>query len=203
MKRLLLVILFAAPTIGFAANGAFFIRSFDVYFHGENVNITWETGNAALGGSFYIERSNDAVHFEELKKADGESADSKVAYLEVDEAPLKGTSYYRIKQITKEGFTIYSPIRTIKSYETLAAEMNLTPNPCDESFRSELKSYSEEEILVVLRDKAGVEYYSKIKLTNDQCTIEAIETGTGLPKGEYTITASSKNELYTQVINIK
>ena len=85
----------------------------------------------------------------------------------------------------------------------MAVELNLTTDPCGEEFKDELQSYSGTPILVVLRDKAGNEYYSKITIVNDECTIEAVDPEKTLPAGDYVITASSKNELYTQHITIK
>lgn len=204
MKKLFfLVAILSFPIISFASAGDFIIRSFDVYYHNKEVKITWQTGMAAQKGTFFIERSNDASTFTEIAVATANEGGSSISYFEVDRAPLTGTSFYRIKQITEDGFTIYSPIRTIKSYESMAQEMNLISNPCDVSFKDELKKLGEQEILVVLRDEKGEEHYSKINIVNDECTIKAVDKDARLPKGDYVITSSSKNELYTQVITIK
>lgn len=200
LARLLFTLLIAMPSVAFS--NSFFLKSFDVYYNGNKVDIVWEAGTISNNGSFVIERSNDAVHFEELKKITAEECTSSMVYLEEDATPFAGTSYYRLKQTDENGLEIYSSIRTIKSYETLASEMNLYANPCDEKFSGHLKELQANQILVVLRDKTGVEFYSKITLTNDECTIEAVDTGDALPKGEYVVTASSKNELYTQIIKI-
>ncbi len=204
MKNLFLSIaLVTLPLLSFAGAGDFIIRAFDVYYQGPEVKITWQTGMAAQTGTFFIERSNDASNFEQIAMATANEGGSSIAYFEIDRTPLKGTSFYRIKQVTNEGFVIYSPIRTIKSYETLAQELNLTSNPCDISFKDELKKFGEEEILVVLRNDKGDEYYSKISLVNDECRIKAEDKNKELPKGDYVVTASSKNELYSQLISIK
>ncbi len=200
LTRLFFTLLFVSPSIAFS--NSFFLKSFDVYYNGDKVDIIWEAGSIANNGSFVIERSYDAVHFEEIKKISADECASSMVYLEEDEAPLNGTSYYRLKQTDANGLEIYSSIRTVKSYEALAVEMNLYANPCDEKFSTHLKELQQNEILVVLRDKAGVEFYSKITLVNDECTIEAVDNGEALPKGEYVVTASSKNELYTQIIKI-
>lgn len=198
--RLLLAIVMVLPSL--AMSNSFFLKSFDVYFKGDKVNIIWEAGMIANNGSFVIERSFDNVHFEEIKKIEANENSSSMVYFEEDATPLNGTSYYRLKQTDANGLEIYSSIRTVKSYEALAAEMNLYANPCDEKFSEHLKSLAENEILVVLRDKAGLEFYSKITLVNDQCTIEAVDSNETIPQGEYVVTASSKNELYTQIIKI-
>lgn len=204
MKKLFfLLAVLTSPMSSFASAGDFIIRSFDVYYQGSEVKITWQTGMAAQKGTFFIERSTDASSFEQIAVATANEGGSSISYFEIDRTPLNGTSFYRIKQITSDGFTIYSPIRTIKSYETMAQEMNLTSNPCDVSFKEELKKFSEEEILVVLRDEKGNEHYSKITLINDECRIIAIDNNKELGKGDYVITSSSKNELYSQVITIK
>jgi hypothetical protein len=203
MKSILIAsAIFFLPFIVAANSADFLIRSFDVYYEGNAVKITWQTGMAAQKGTFFIERSKDAVNFEQIAIANANDG-SEISYLEIDQTPLNGTSFYRIKQITAEGFTIYTPIRTIKSYETLAQEMNLVSNPCETEFKDELKKLANEDILVVLRDEKGSEYYSKIVLVNNECRIQALDKNESLPKGDYVITSSSKNELYTQVITIK
>jgi len=203
MKAIITVCSLLSAGTGFASGNSFFIRDFDVYINGAAVNITWETGIDAQDGMFYIERSSDAVHFEQIRQTEGELLESNVIFLEVDDAPLKGTSHYRIKQVTKEGYTIYSPIRTVKTYEALASELNLVENPCSEEFKDELKAMKDQEILVVLRDEKGNEYFSKITLVNNECTIKAVDGNQEIPKGDYVITSCSKNELYTQQIVIK
>lgn len=200
LRKSLFTLLIAMPCVAFS--NSFFLKSFDVYYNGDKVDIVWEAGMISNNGSFVIERSTDAVHFEELKKITAEENTSSMVYLEEDATPIAGTSYYRLKQTDENGLEIYSSIRTVKSYEALAAEMNLYANPCDEKFSEHLKELQKNEILVVLRDKMGVEFYSKITLTNNECTIEAVDNGEALPKGEYVVTASSKNELYTQIIKI-
>lgn len=194
--------IFFLPLIVAANSADFLIRSFDVYYEGNSVKITWQTGMAAQTGTFYIERSKDAVSFEQIAESTSNNG-SSISYFEIDQNPLAGTSFYRIKQITTEGFIIYTPIRTIKSYESFAQEMNIVSNPCDAEFKDELKNFAKEDILVVLRDEKGTEYYSKIVLVNDECKIQALDKNESLPKGDYVITSSSKNELYTQAITIK
>lgn len=202
MKRLLIILItLAIPSLAISSSA--FLKSFDVYFKGDKVEIIWEAGMIANSGNFVIERSFDAVHFEELKKIEANECTSTMIYFEEDAAPFEGTSYYRLKQTDNNGLIIYSTIRTVKSYDALAAEMNLYPNPCDEKFGTHLQELAANEILVVLRDQAGVEFYSKITLTNSECTIEALDKSEVIPAGEYVVTASSKNELYTQIIKIK
>lgn len=191
-------------TLNFSSTLPVELLSFDAYLNDGNVNLHWQTASEHNNDYFAVERSGDGIHFEEILQTPGAGNSNQILnYLETDYLALSGTSYYRLKQVDFDGSFIYSETRIIKTYSQLAEEMNLYPNPSDGAFHIVLTNTGEEEILVVVRDIHGKEFYSKIVVTSTDKQIEAIDLTGQLAAGTYIITASSRNELYAQKLVVK
>jgi hypothetical protein len=99
-------------------------------------------------------------------------------------------------QLVGKGDTAYSGIAPvffgldrIKRGEVMAAK-----NPLDEVIKVQLSDFHDEQVLLVLRNADGTEYYinQKLRVKGGRLSIQA---GTEVPQGIYVITASSKDEL--------
>jgi len=77
------------------------------------------------------------------------------------------------------------------------------PSSKDQEFNLLLKGFEGKEVLVVLRDKAGNEYYSKVFLSATQQYIAALDPERTLKPGEYLVTASSNNKIYSKKIKVR
>lgn len=80
----------------------------------DHVEIHWTTASELNNAAFVVERSADAVTFETLISVPG-AGNSNVTrqYVQHDKLPLKGVSYYRLKQIDFDGKFEYSEIRPV------------------------------------------------------------------------------------------
>jgi hypothetical protein len=77
-------------------------------------DILWTTASETNNNYFTIERSADANTFEVLKTIPGSSNSNYIiSYSTVDEKPLSGTSYYRLKQTDYDGSYNYSNIISV------------------------------------------------------------------------------------------
>lgn len=90
------------------------IKSFNVKTNKEKVNVAWETENEINVQSFDIQRSSDgkdffSVHTETPKG----KANRSQSYQWNDDAPLEGTSYYRLKTIEKDDHFEYSKMESV------------------------------------------------------------------------------------------
>jgi hypothetical protein len=87
------------------------LLSFDAKPNGDKVETNWVTASEHNNDFFTLERSADAVAFEKIKIIPGAgNNDGLLKYHETDETPLKGISYYRLKQTDFDGQTSYSQI---------------------------------------------------------------------------------------------
>ncbi|MBI3519616.1 MAG: T9SS type A sorting domain-containing protein [Bacteroidetes bacterium] len=177
--------------------------SFDAIMNGNNVDITWATATESNNDYYTIEKSKNGIDFEALSKVDaaGNSL-SIINYKDIDVAPYEGISYYRLKQTDFDGSFSYSKIVAV-NYRIGNDGVSIFPNPTDGNFTISLKGLENEEILVVIRDISGKEWFSKVILTKEDNALVAIDTEGKLAKGTYLVMASSNNQLYSQKIIVK
>ena len=102
---------------------------FNAELLGEDVNLKWETAWEKNSQEFVVERSTNLVEFIPvgIVEAAGE-ANGRLSYNFIDEAPLSGASYYRLKMNDKDGNYNYSKTRDI-SLNFGAQPIAISPNP--------------------------------------------------------------------------
>ena len=90
------------------------------------VKLAWSTAAELNAGHFGIERSTDARIFGEIAKvaAKGDSYEIR-SYIHTDETPLRGRSYYRLRQVDMDGSYTYSKVVSVRTTGTDAPY----PNP--------------------------------------------------------------------------
>jgi len=96
------------------------LLSFNCEKSKELLKLTWETATESNNKMFVIERSADAVGWEAIGKinAVGNSA-TIIHYSFVDQSPLIGLNYYRLKQVDFDNQFEYSTIICVESNKSL------------------------------------------------------------------------------------
>ncbi len=107
------------------------LLSFDAKLKRDNVvHLDWEVSSETNNDFYTIERSSDGSTWNQLMRIDGAgNANSSLEYSAIDRDPLKGTSYYRLKQTDLDGRFEYLQIRSI---ETNDVKIEFYPNPVDD-----------------------------------------------------------------------
>ncbi|AUD05216.1 endonuclease/exonuclease/phosphatase family protein [Spirosoma pollinicola] len=107
------------------------LSSFEAKAVGETVALSWATANETKSAYFDVERSTDAREFGAIGRvaAAGEAQSTKTYGL-VDEHPLSGTNYYRLKQVDLDGQTAYSKIVSVV-IDNLTPAFEILGNPTD------------------------------------------------------------------------
>ncbi|PWJ44033.1 T9SS type A sorting domain-containing protein [Sediminitomix flava] len=107
--------------------------SFDVDSYQSDALISWETASEINSSHFEVQRSQHGVNFEKLIEIEALGNSERIYRYEfLDEEPLAGYSYYRIKQVDKDGSYEYSPTRAYFNKITEIDEPILYPNPASE-----------------------------------------------------------------------
>ncbi len=110
-------------------------------FSGSKVNNTtnllkWTTTTEANNAGFEILRSNDGVKFAKLNyvesKAVNGNSNTALNYAFTDNAALKGTNFYRLNQLDKNGKSTLSEVVVIKEKSTFEVA-SIYPNPVQSS----------------------------------------------------------------------
>lgn len=104
------------------------LMSFDAEVCQNEVCLEWITGTEIDNDFFEIERSINGKEWDSLGKIEGAGNSTDLrAYNFVDDVPVKGISYYRLKQTDFDGAYSYSNIERIEW--TLLMDFGFYPNP--------------------------------------------------------------------------
>lgn len=172
------------------------LLSFTAEAVNNNVILNWQTATEINNDFFTIERSKDAVTWEEiLTKSGAGNSNSVTNYDDIDYHPLIGISYYRLKQTDYDGKTSYSNIEAV-NFENI--DINIYPNPANDHLNINI-SNDENNGLITLKiiDVAG-----KIVLKNNINKSNKIDISF-LAKGVYHAQLSYSSILYNQKIVIQ
>lgn len=82
------------------------------------VLLQWQTAQETDHERFVIERSSNALSFDSIGHKPGRNNSAKEDYRFTDEHPLTGISYYRLKQVSKNGGKTYSPVVAVRMDQT-------------------------------------------------------------------------------------
>lgn len=183
------------------------LLSFNVNVNRNNqAEISWTTATETNNDYFTIERTTDGVNYEVVEVIDG--AGTSIAtreYYTIDPFPLPGTSYYRLKQTDLNGHYEYSDLVAVSNNDNVLTALKVYPNPSDGGkMQVDLDGQEDEEILVVVKDLLGQEYYSKVVIMNSGKYKLVVDPSQKLAPGLYLVVASSHNNmLYSQRVIVK
>ncbi len=91
------------------------LLSFNASLNVDKVNLNWITTSEINNDYFTVERSADAINFEPiLTKSGAGNSSTTLYYRDVDQSPITGVSYYRLKQTDFDGNYSYSNLATVK-----------------------------------------------------------------------------------------
>ena len=164
-------------------------------------NLFWTTQSEQNNKGFELQRSSDGVKFSKIafvntKSTDGNSA-SAINYQFIDENPLTGNNYYRLKQTDNDGKYEISKIVFVKGTKLSALTIStIYPNPVKSTLNVALSAPGEEKVSFTISDVSG-----KVLLQQSR-KINSTESGnyslnvSSLSKGIYSlkVTGASNNE---------
>jgi hypothetical protein len=105
--------------------------SFTAVDEGPTVRTDWSTAVEVNNDHFEVERSQDGVMFEAIGSIEGAGNSQSTNYYSfMDEQPLSGTSYYRLKQVDTDGTFTYGPVAAVVRSNGIA-DLNIWPNPVE------------------------------------------------------------------------
>ena len=136
------------------------LLSFTATLQNKSVGIEWKTANEINTDHFTIERSSNGTLFTALQTVPAKGNGSTVqTYRTNDLQPLAGISYYRLKQVDKDGKTVNSNIVqvTVSANGTIV----ISPNPVRNDIHVLVQSASASKATFTVADITG-----KVLLTN-------------------------------------
>ncbi|MTB53362.1 lamin tail domain-containing protein [Lewinella sp. W8] len=117
----------------------------------KSVLLEWTTVHEENNDKFIVERSADGQSFRQLSsvpaRGGGRNADRQYTF--VDQAPLAGQNYYRLRQVDLDGsHAIYGPVSVV--FE--GSSFTLYPNPARETLRLTGSLSGEERLTLLAAD---------------------------------------------------
>lgn len=154
------------------------LLSFTAAAREQVVHLHWATASERDNAFFTILRSADAQHFVELFRLPGE-VDSRIRkdYHAVDDAPLEGVSYYRLRQTDLDGTSTESAVVAVYRSRP-GRELVVYPNPADDHVL--LDGLGTEEAVLRMLDLSGRTVWSGYKALSDgpyRIPMEAMAAG--------------------------
>ena len=163
---------------------------------GEAVSLRWLTASESNNMGFELERSADAASWETLDFIHGNgTTSSPQTYQYVDETPMSGHNYYRLKQIDFNGQFEYSDI-VVVYIDNQQSTFNIFPNPVTKD-HFQLQFSETLNATVEVYDLTGRLLYSQLIKNRN-----TMELGP-LPAGIYTIQYTSEGIRQTQKLQVK
>jgi hypothetical protein len=194
---------FSIITLGNATGGTnplpIQLKSFEAKPVANQVELKWVTASELNNDYFSIQRSVDGVEFAELIRVKGQgTTQSETNYQYLDEQPLIGRSYYRLKQTDVDKKSSYSKVVMVEMIPGQNPLVSIYPNPITAgTFSINLQGYNpKESVEIRLTDTIGRQITRLTETMNDTGSKEIVMQSTGLAPGVYIITISrgwSKN----------
>jgi Pregnancy-associated plasma protein-A/Secretion system C-terminal sorting domain len=158
----------------------------------KNVKLRWKTASEKNNDYFVIEKSRDGQTFEAMTKVTSQGISSDVLnYETLDNAPVAGMNYYRLKSVDKVGQVATSKVVSVAFVEKI--KLMVYPNPTTSSkINVELTSDRDDRIDFEVVDIVGKTVHTiSQNVTNGLNTI-AFDNLT-VSKGIYFIRAKQNN----------
>ncbi len=106
------------------------LLAFNAHVVEEHVELSWTTASEENNSHYEIERSVDGTEFNRVGQIDGAGNAVNInTYKFIDNRPLSGYSFYRLKQIDINGNFDYSPIKSVHLNPQDLFEFSMSPNP--------------------------------------------------------------------------
>ncbi len=128
---------------------------FDAAAHGSQVDLTWATATELHSDRFEVERSADLDSWSTIGSISAMGMSNQYTdYRFVDEAPLAGTGYYRLRAWDLDGTWSLSDVRSVR-FDAGAAALAVSPNPASGKTIARFHALADGEILFQLIDMHG------------------------------------------------
>ncbi len=129
------------------------ILNFEVKLIDNNVQLKWSNIISSNNFAFAVERSSNAEVWETIETINPRNSGFIESYKSIDQNPLTGISYYRLRQTDYDGTTIYSKVKSVSNQ--LKNEINIYPNPATNQTMVKVSGLSGTQSQITIYDNAG------------------------------------------------
>ncbi|WP_113662293.1 T9SS-dependent choice-of-anchor J family protein [Pedobacter nanyangensis] len=139
-----------------SVNWGYFVPS----INGHVVTLKWETKSETDNSHFVVERSLDGKIFAEVAEQQSKGAQGGI-YQDIDQNPVQGLNYYRIKQVDRDGQYSWSEVKSVRFLGGNQTAFLVYPNPVKNNISLNYSSNSNQLQLLV----SGIDGQAKLRTT--------------------------------------
>ena len=177
---------FSPFTFGYSLNATLPVTllSFKAIGVKESIELIWKTDNEYSFSRFEVQRSSDGLNFDKLGSVLATNLSSVATYRWVDDAPLGGSNYYRLKMIDIDGDFKYSITSSVerKGRKSLV----VYPNPVTGGLiKLQWRNQPKGQYRINLYDTYGKVIQSGSLTHDGQNTTTSVRLNRNLPFGFY------------------
>jgi hypothetical protein len=150
------------------------------------VQVDWATGSETNNDHFDIEHSQDGFDWVAIGRVEAASgADAQQQYFFADVAPFPGVTYYRLKQVDRDGNSNISKTLTVHTLTQQTTAVKAYPNPANAFLFVEGAGQS-----ITVFNTAGQQMPVRVNAANDSKTTLDLSS---LPAGLYFLKTGNKS----------
>ncbi len=161
---------------------------------GSTVLLQWSTFSEANSSGFEVERSIDGVNFAIIgfvaSKAAGGRSVSTIMYELTDLSPGRGAAYYRLRQIDRDGGSLFSNVIKIalnQSWQPFITSMY--PNPASATLNVVINAATHDIMKIIVTDATGKTLLKKSQQVNKGDNVIQLDLRS-LSRGSYLLSIS-------------
>ena len=182
--------------------------SVEAILNERSVCIRWITLTESNNEYFTVERSTDGFNFKEIIEVKGAgTSNSIINYEAKDLEPLKGVSYYRLRQTDYDGKYAYSQIVSIEVSFLNLSTVLMFPNPIRRSDEIQIvvgNIFAGQRVRVELRRVGGnFEFLQDFSAIQDGDATFTLYTKGRLRPGLYLVSIITESELETRKLLVR
>ncbi len=168
---------------------------FNANSNNNKIELSWQTASEINNDYFTIERSNNKINWEYINQVEGAGTyNGIISYEAVDNEPLIGVSYYRLKQTDFDGKYSYSGVVAVNSIAINS--VSIFPNPANDIITLTNVDVFTDSIKIYNAFGQDVSRLIKFDVQNERTVVIDLSR---LSKGLYMIkTQTSFNKVYKQ-----
>jgi hypothetical protein len=181
------------------------LTSFSANCKDGNVVISWETASEKNNDYYVVERSADDITFSPVQQVRSQDPNSlaPLFYSIKDTLPLNVKSYYRLKQVDKDGQFTYSSVVVVdcKGGEISFPQVSIYPNPASNILTMDIKGIKGNRSWMIY-DVTGKLMNEALIENENENVRESIDVA-GYAKAPYVLRLDVNNELFQIIKFVK
>lgn len=166
------------------------LESFTATSRTNTVNLDWKVSSEINISKYEVERSNNGTEFKSISSL---SARNSANYSSVDNSPLSGFNYYRLKITENDGRFSYSDVQKVKVDGKSLSINAVYPNPASDNITLSINNNSSTEAVIQIIDFNGRIVSTRKVTIQDGLTVKTFNVS-DLTSGFYVLRIMTKDE---------